>query len=207
MSVICRWLQTLVSLSLWQPNIRIRIRALNPDSHIRALDPKTLSCMNGFSVPRSWHQLRYVKFLILAGIWSASTEQSHAACLSWMPKGFTPVRPSASLTRATRIRNCCECWQWSAWRSRSWLEILEGLGPAQASTVFQRKDWGELCPSPAAGQAGCSLGHSWAGKVQNHVHGNKQKGGACEPLLCCTNKNSPNLITWNISINWYESDD
>lgn len=73
----------LASLSLWQPNIRIGIRALNPGSHIRGLDPKTFSCMNGFSVPCSWHRPRYVNFLIVAGIGSgSSTEESHAACSS-----------------------------------------------------------------------------------------------------------------------------
>lgn len=166
-------LQLLVSLGLWQPNIRIWIRALNPDSHIRGLDPKTLSCMNGFSVPRSWHRLRYVNFPIPAGIWSASAEESHAACFSWMPKGFTPPDLLPHSHELTRIWSCCECWQWSAWRSRSWLEILEGLGPAQAPTAF----WGRteeswkllLCPSPAAGQAGCSLEHSWTGKVQKQM--------------------------------------
>lgn len=72
----------LASLSQEQSNIRIRIRALNPDSHIRGLDPKTFSCKNGFSVPCSWHRLRYVNFPILAGTWSDSTEASHAACFS-----------------------------------------------------------------------------------------------------------------------------
>lgn len=56
----------------------------------------------------------------------------------------TPIRPSASLTRATHICSCCECWQWFAQRSRSWLEILEDLGPTQAPTMLLWKDWGKL---------------------------------------------------------------
>lgn len=156
MSIICRWLQTLVSLGLWQPDSRIRIRALNPASHICGLDPKSFSCMNGFSVACSWHQLCYVNCPILAGLWSASTEESQITrCLLLLNAeriysgiSNTPVSPSASLTPATRICSCWQCWQWPARRSRPWLEILEGLGPSQAPTVF-------LCGMRRAGS--CSV--------------------------------------------------
>lgn len=214
--MICRCLQVLVSVSLWQPNIRIGIRAVTLTSGvwIPELSPVW---MNGFSVPHSWHQLCYVNLPILAGSAVPALRDHRLPACPECQKDFLwhlqpSSRASASLTGATRIWSCWQCWQCSAWRSRSWLEVLQGLGPSQAPRVFLWEDWGELeaapVPQPCSrtawllprallGREGAKPACAWE----------QEKRRECEPLLCCTNKNSSNLITWNISINWYESDD
>lgn len=158
--------------------------------------------MNGFSVPRSWHWLRYVNFPILAGsgvtalpacpecqkdfLWHLQPSQQ-TFCLTH--KSYTHLELLGMLAvlcmkEQILARNSGGPWSLSGTHSVS-VEGLRKAGSCSCAPALQQDR-----------QAGCSLGHSWAGKVQNQdVHGNKQKGGACEPLLCCTNKNSSNLIT------------